>query len=135
MCRIVSCHDFTWLKNFCDQIGASGSRSWVIGHPNSNLVSWVVPIHPFILLLSFLALKKNYTNIDPKQHKFQKNHMSALCHAHRFLWFPCMGLCSVMSIGLRLCVCVFFFCAALPPRCFQSNIILLWIVAHVMLYS
>ena len=55
--------------------------------------------------------EKDYTSIDPKQHKFQKNHMSALCHAHRFLWFPCMGLCSVMSKDLRLCV---FFLLA-PP--------------------
>ena len=68
-----------------------------------------------------LFYANNYTSIDPKQHKFQKNHMSALCHAHRFLWFPCIGLCSVMSIDLRLS----FFGAALPPRCFQSNIWLL----------
>ena len=72
---------------------------------------------------------KNNTSIDPKQHKFQ-NHMSALCHAHRFLWFPCMGLRSVMSIDLKLCV---FFLRRLapPPGCFQSNTILWWIVAHV----
>ena len=82
-----------------------------------------------ICLLATKLFAKKYTRIDPKQHKLQKNHMSALCHAHRFLWFPCMGLCSVMSIDLRLW---FFFCAALPPPgCFQSKIILLWIVAHV----
>ena len=57
-----------------------------------------------------LATSENYISIDPKQHKFQTNHMSAPCHAHRFLWFQCMGLCSVMSIDLS-----FLFSPPCPP--------------------
>ena len=76
----------------------------------------VVPFAGLRLAGRWVIMITNYTSIGPKQHKFQKNHMSALCHAHKFLWFPCMGLCSVMSIGLRLC---FFLGAAWPPRCFQ----------------
>ena len=40
-----------------------------------------------------------------------------LCHAHKFLWFPCMGLCSVMSIDLT----VFFLRRLAPPMCPINN--------------
>ena len=40
----------------------------------------------------FWAHLRNYTSIDPKQHK------SSLRHPHRFLWFLFMGLHSVISI-------------------------------------
>ena len=51
----------------------------------------------------------------PQTAQVSKNHMSALCHAHRFLWFPCMGLCRVMPIDLRLCVCSFLAPPCSPP--------------------
>ena len=42
--------------HFCNRIGVSGSRAWVIDHPNISLNSWVIPFHPFMPLVSFLKL-------------------------------------------------------------------------------
>ena len=60
----------------------------------------------------FWAHLRNYTSIDPKQHK------SSLRHPHRFLWFLFMGLRSVMSIACRL---YFLRRPAPPPSFYASN--------------
>lgn len=40
----------------CNRIGVSRTRSGVIHHPNLSLIYWVIPFHPFMLVVRFLQL-------------------------------------------------------------------------------